>query len=369
MKRTLRLAGLAALLLLFGLSSSSPGKASELRCAVCGQAITGRYLEEEGRAYHEPCYARSVAARCAVCGDPIVGPRIESDGKSYHEKCYREAVLPRCAVCGQLIEGTYLKEGGKSYHPQCHRTKSAKCAVCGGPLEGSFLADPWGNPFHARHGEKSLCPFCSRVMAESTTGGSVVSAASGMRICRLCDRRGVSGRGKAETSLERVRRRMADLFPVPEGSFAWELVDRERLDSLLTHGQPARNELGLTMRISQRRGREESMRIRVYLLSGLPDWLFDGVAAHEMAHVWQNLRRLENLPLDQAEGSAELASYLVLDRGSTPEGRIKIQEMELSDDPAYGIGFRKAMKVSMRGQSMARLHRILEGEKGWPERP
>ncbi|HEU5180140.1 MAG TPA: hypothetical protein VFW45_05075 [Candidatus Polarisedimenticolia bacterium] len=369
MRRALRLAVLAALLLLIGFSSPSPGKAAELQCAVCGQAITGRYLEEDGRAYHEACYARTRAARCAVCGEAIMGPRIESEGKSYHEKCYREAVLPRCAVCGQLIEGTYLKEGGKSYHPQCHRTKSAKCAVCGEPLEGSFLADPWGNPFHARHGEKILCPFCSRVMAVSTTGGSVISSASGMRICRLCDRRGVSGRGKAETSLERVRQRMADLFPVPEGSFAWELVDRERLDSLLTRGPHARNELGLTVGISQRRGREESKRIRVYLLSGLPDWLFDGVAAHEMAHVWQNLRRLEDLPLDKAEGSAELASYLVLDRGGTPEGRIKIQEMESSDDPAYGIGFRKAMKVSMRGQSMTRLHRVLEGEKGWPDRP
>ena len=367
--RVFRLAALAALLLVIGFPAASPGGAAELRCAVCGGSITGRYLEEDGQTYHEECYLRSRAAHCAVCGDPIMGPRIESEGKSYHEKCYREAVLPRCSVCGQLIEGTYLKEGGKSYHPQCHRTKAAECVVCGEPLAGSFLADPWGNPFHARHGEKILCPFCSRVMAASTTGGSVVSAASGMRVCRLCDRRGVSGRGKAESSLERVRLQMSDLFPVSDGSFAWELVDREKLDSLLERGPHARNELGLTVRVSQRRGPEESMRIRVYLLAGLPDWLFDAVAAHEMVHVWQNFHHLEDLPLDQAEGSAELASYLLLDREGTPEGRIKIQEMERSDDPAYGIGFRKARKVSMNGQSMARLHRILEGGKGWPERP
>ena len=367
--RPLRLATLAALLLVIGLPAASPGSAAEPHCAVCGQPVTGRYLQEEGAAYHEACYARTRAARCAVCSDPILGPRIESDGRSYHEKCYREAVLPRCAICGQLIEGTYLKEDGKSYHPQCHRTKAAECVVCGEPLKGSFLADPWGNPFHARHGDRILCPFCSRVMAASTTGGSVVSAASGMRVCRLCDRRGVSGRGKAESSLERVRLRMSDLFPVSGGSFAWELVDREELDGLLARGPHARNELGLTVRKSQRRGRQESMHIRVYLLAGLPDWLFDAVAAHEMVHVWQNLRHLEDLPLEQAEGSAELASYLLLERGGTPEGRIKIQEMERSEDPAYGIGFRKARKVSMDGQSMARLHRVLEGEKGWPERP
>ena len=361
------MAALAALLLLAFL----PGTplASELRCAVCGGAITGRYLEEEGQAYHESCYAKSRAARCAFCGEPILGPRIESEGKSYHEKCYRESVLPRCAACGKPIEGTYFKEGGKSYHPGCHRTRVSRCAVCGGDLADSFLADPWGNPFHARHGEKSLCPFCSRVMGPDTTGGSVVSAANGMRICSLCDRRGVTGRGKAESSLERVRLRLSDTFPVPPGSFSWELVDRQRLDSLPGHGRHARAELGLTVGVSERRGRAESMRIRVYLLSGLPDWLFDAVAAHEMAHVWQNLRHLANLPMEQAEGSAELASYLLLDRGGTPEGRIKIQEMERSDDPDYGVGFRKALKVSMRGQSMAPLRRVLEEGKGWPERP
>jgi hypothetical protein len=367
-RRAWRLTALAGLLLLVAASTGAPSGAAELRCAVCGGAITGRYLDEDGKAYHESCYTKSRAARCAVCGDPILGPRIESEGKSYHEKCYRESVLPRCAACGELIEGTYLKEGGKSYHPQCHRSKAAKCVVCGEPLGNSFLADPWGNPFHARHGEKSLCPFCSRVMALSTTDGSVVGA-SGMRVCRLCDRRGVTGRGKAQSSLERVRQQLSDTFPISGDSFTWELVDRERLDSLPRHGMRASNELGLTVGMSQRRGGQGTMRIRVYLLTGLPDWLFDGVAAHEMAHVWQNLHQLEGLPMEQAEGSAELASYVVLDRGGTPEGRIKIQEMERSDDPAYGVGFRKAMKVSMRGQSMSRLRRILEGDQGWPERP
>lgn len=352
-----------ALALLFGAASLAD---AELRCAVCGKPITGRYVEVAGQAYHESCFAREKAPRCAVCGEPILESRIEHEGKSYHEKCFRESVQPRCAVCGKIIEGKYVEEGGKSYHLACHRSRLTRCVICGKPLEGSYLADPWGNPFHARHTDKVLCPFCGRAMADSTTGGSVVSAENGMRICALCSRRRVEGEGRAQTLLERARLQLLDTFPVGKQSFTFELVDKARLDALLPLAQRAGNELGLTLETRTRQGRHESMSLHVYLLSGMPDWLFEAVSAHELAHVWQHLQDLEDLPLEQAEGSAELASYLILRSGGGDEGRVKIQVMEASDDPIYGRGFRKALEVSMKGNSMSRLVSTLKEGRGWP---
>jgi hypothetical protein len=336
-------------------------------CDVCGNPITGRYLEQDGHTYHQRCYAQSIAPRCAVCGEPILESRIDWEGKSYHEKCYQDAIQPHCAVCGKVIEGTYLVEGGKNYHPACHRTKvAAQCVVCSKPLENNYFADAWGNPFHSSHGKGVLCPYCGRAMGQSSTGGSVISAASGMRVCRLCERRGIDSKGPAQSLLERTRLRLQDSFPVSRESFTWQLVSKSQLDQMLPPSQRAGNELGLTLETRARRGKSETLKIRVYLLSGLPEWLYEAVSAHELAHVWQHLQGLDDLPLDQAEGSAELAAYLILKQGGTEEGRIKIQGMERSEDPIYGGGFRKAMKVSMKGNSLAQLRIVLEKGKGWP---
>ena len=339
------------------------------RCKVCGDAITGRYLEQDGHDYHESCYARAVAPHCPICGEPVLQPRIDWEGKSYHEKCYQDKIQPHCAVCGKVIVGTYLVEGGKSFHPACHRTRVARCVICSKPLGGTYLADAWGNPFHSRHGMKVLCPYCGRAMAESTTGGSVVSAANGMHICELCDRRGIAGKGSAQNLLERTRLRLLDSFPVSRDSFTWELVSKAQLDKMLPPAQRGGNELGLTLETRSRRGKHESLKIRVYLLSGMPEWLFEAVSAHELAHVWQHLQGLDDLPLDQAEGSAELAAFLILRRGGSEEARIKIKTMESSDDPVYGGGFRKALAVSMKGNSVTQLRSVLEKGKGWPKSP
>jgi hypothetical protein len=357
------------LLALLVLLQASALLADSPTCQVCGKPITGRYVEQDGQAYHQSCYARAIAPRCAVCGEPILEARIEWEGKSYHEECYRDRMQPHCAVCGKVIEGTYLVEGGKNFHPACHRTRVAKCVICSKPLGSTYLADAWGNPFHTRHGEKALCPFCGRAMGESTTGGSVISAANGMHVCVLCERRGISGGGPAQSLLERTRLRLLDSFPVSRESFTWELVSKSELDHLLPPSQRAGNELGITLETRSRRGTKEVLKIRVYLLSGLPDWLFEAVSAHELVHVWQHLQGLEDLPLDQAEGSAELAAFLMLRRGGSEEGRIKIQGMEHSEDPVYGAGFRKAMEVSMKGSSMTQLRRVLEKGRGWPQSP
>ncbi len=363
-----RALGVALLLLLAALTA---GRSAEgLLCAVCGKPITGRYIEDGGAAYHPDCYERHRAPRCAVCGKAILGARIRFEGKDYHERCYRGVKQPRCAACGRPIEGTYLISGGKSYHPACLRAAALRCAVCGLPLEDAYLEDAWGNAFHARHGREVLCPFCGRVMAPSTTGGSLVSLACGLRICALCAREAVVGREEAAEILETVRLRLEGIFPVPRGSFSWELADQAGLLRRAPGGGLRGEELGVTRGERGRSGAKAVTRsVRVTLLSGLPRWLFPGVAAHELVHVWQQLHDLDRLPPDQAEGSAEYASYLLLKEGGTAEGRVRIDAMEKSPDPVYGDGFRKARRAAGPGASPARLREILERGRGWPQAP
>src|SRR5262249_13370023 len=98
--------GLAALLAVA--AAVSPLFAAEPICGVCGKAITGRYVEVDGQAYHIPCYEQYRAPRCPVCGKPILDARIPWEGKNYHPDCYRQAIQPHCAVCGKPIEGQYV---------------------------------------------------------------------------------------------------------------------------------------------------------------------------------------------------------------------------------------------------------------------
>jgi len=355
--------------LLVAAAAIIPALASDLSCGVCGRPITGRYVEVDGKAYHAQCYEQYRAPRCAVCGRPILESRIVWEGKDYHAECYREAIQLHCAACGKPIEGQYLVEGGKNYHPACHRSRSLKCVVCGEPLEGSYLADGWGNPFHARHGEDLLCPFCNRVMTISTTHGSFISTANGMRICALCARRAVSRRGEAAAIIGKARRRIRDLFPVQEDSFTWELVDKLHLEALEPPGQTPGEELGITLGERMRQGGKTLHKIHVSILSGLPDWLLEAVAAHELAHVWQQLKDLNSLTPDESEGSAEYAAYLLLKAGGTEEGKIKIVAMKESKNPAYGIGFRKALRLAGGEAHAVRVRLVLETGRGWPASP
>ena len=93
------------------------------------------------------------------------------------------------------------------------------------------------------------------------------------------------------------------------------------------------------------------------------------MAAHELAHVWQELQDLNSLAPDESEGSAEYAAYLLLKAGGTEEGRIKIAAMKESKDPAYGLGFRKALRLAGGEAHAERVRLVLQVGRGWPASP
>ena len=115
----------------------------------------------------------------------------------------------------------------------------------------------------------------------------------------------------------------------------------------------------------RRSGAAVSRRVSVTLLAGVPDWLLAAVAGHELAHVWQQQHDLSDLPPEQAEGSAEYAAYLLLDEADTEEGKVKIEAMKQSEDPAYGAGFRRALEIAHGHGSGSSLRKALQGGKGW----
>ena len=94
-------------------------------CDYCHKPIIGEYLQVGEKYFHPNHFI------CNWCKKPIKSDKfIELDGKYYHEKCFYKHVVPRCVVCGKPIKGAYLKNyWGQIYHPY-HQNEIKKCEYC-----------------------------------------------------------------------------------------------------------------------------------------------------------------------------------------------------------------------------------------------
>jgi hypothetical protein len=79
----------------------------------------------------------------------------------------------------------------------------------------------------------------------------------------------------------------------------------------------------------------------VALLSGLPATLFQGVAVHELGHVWLAVQQVMELPSWAEEGFGEALARRLFTQMDTPEGRYHARAIERRRDLVYGEGYRR----------------------------
>lgn len=97
---------------------------------------------------------------------------------------------------------------------------------------------------------------------------------------------------------------------------------------------------------------------RIEVVAGLEPLLFQGVAAHELGHVWLAVHRI-SLPADLEEGFCELLAHRFYSDLGTEEGLRYAREIESNPDPLYGGGFRYLRERLVQGG----LERILHQRK------
>ncbi len=329
-------------LLCFAISVSS--LAQTKRCAVCRDKITGKYIAFDGKYYHPACYDR-IAPRCAVCKEKLDGRFIKVDGKTYHEDCYNRKAAPRCEVCGKTINGQYLEKDGRKYHKDCYLdNKAPRCAICDKPITGKYIEDHWGNIYHENHERELIkCEYCGRLICSEITGGGH-EYSDGRSVCNLCYASAV----KNESAVKRLSADVArDLrrsgIEIDLNSVSVQLVDLNELRKI--SGNPLPREMGFAhCEQKTRLNKIVWTKCKVYVLSGLPETLFEGILAHELMHVWtgQNCRHETNVVL--AEGSANYASYLIYKRRTGNLAKVHIENLFENPDPIYGNGFRMVYK-------------------------
>jgi len=283
--------------------------------------------------------------RCSYCNKLIKGNYLTVDGKAYHEACYRDHVQPRCAYCGELIEGKYAQQGNKMYHPQCYTDHILpKCDICGQPLQGTYYTDFWGNSFHPSHSsELPECNSCGRLICESLTGGGY-TLSDGRHLCRICNETAVTDDFLLEASRSYVRRLLVShgIDNLPD-EIPITLVDRQELKRLSIYYSEAMH--GFTdHNIQTLNGRVISKDSHIYILSHLPLIMFRAVLAHEMMHVYLFERNLD-LRSDIREGFCNLGSELVYKDNPSEYADFRLLNMSQSQDPDYGIGYRKMSRL------------------------
>lgn len=284
-------------------------------------------------------------SQCSYCGKAITASYVSADGKIYHEDCYQDHVQPRCAHCGKLIEGQYNLSENKTYHPSCFTNHILpRCAICDGPLQGKYYTDYWGNSFHASHSsELHECSTCGRLICEELTRGGF-ELTDGRYLCGICNETAVEGEFLLEASLSYVRRLLESngIDNLPD-DISITLVDQRELKQLSTSYSDAMH--GFTENnIQTRNGQVYSKDSHIYILSHLPLSMFRAVLAHELLHVYLFGRDLE-LKSDIREGFCNLGSELIYKNTSSEYARFRLLNMEKSQDPNYGYGYRKMSRL------------------------
>lgn len=200
---------------------------------------------------------------CGACGGAIAGTYLSLDEQTYHEACFWERVAPRCANCHELIADRYY-------------------------------ADYWGERLCPRCND--ACPRC-RYCSRRAAGGA--AGTSGDSLCTACRSAAVITAADAEPRLRAMFAWLAGQgLAVPlRTRLCVELREEAQMKPWLDDGDP--QPWGLARKRPRRPGGQPlpgSRPDKIILQLGLPSPLFEGVAVHELGHIWLGAHAVTGLP-------------------------------------------------------------------------
>ena len=94
----------------------------------------------------------------------------------------------------------------------------------------------------------------------------------------------------------------------------------------------------------------------------LPKIEFLSILAHEYLHVWLNMNNLK-FNSSITEGFCQLGSALVYEHNLTEFSKVKLYEMEISEDLDYGIGYHKMKTCLDQYKWEGLIEQMLKGQE------
>ncbi len=209
-------------------------------------------------------------------------------------------------------------------------TTSPTCIYCQRHLVGQFYRNHWGEAFCIEHQTNYVqCSFCGRLIPPSTGRRLTTHAIS----CERCNASAIDTTAHAEP----LFRKLVIWFRAQglgcDTRLQIELADQQHF----VHDGATSQALGLAVQLVDQRGTRTGV-VKIAVLRGMPATVFDGVAAHELAHVWSALKIRSALPQWLEEGLAELIAHRRYIYLNTKYSLYQAERIAQNRDPIYGDG-------------------------------
>ena len=281
-------------------------------CEYCSEIILHDSIYAQGHHWHPHHFI------CYYCLKPIVGAFIVNEEQHAHRNCWIQYCAPRCHECNNsMTEEYFISKWGLNYCQACHNV--ATCSHCGGAalsLDNDYL------------------PICSQCLELA-----VNDEGAAMRLFH-------------SVAVWATDMNFFDHMPQPPLT----ILSRDRLTQEFKVGPKT---LGLARKVHTTDGNRECLRAEgIIIVKGLPWPIFQMVAAHELGHVWFANNDVMHISLLEEEGFCEVVAYLWLsERGKLGRDGLR-RDMELSNDPIYGEGFRR-MQQHVNRHGLVNLMQLL----------
>ena len=364
-------------------------KQQPLSCQLCGMPITGGYVTYNNElVICEKCNrsvprcgwcnlpsrqltsargmlicpaCRNKATTCDFCHQPLLGNyKIYNSTLKVCDQC--ERTVPRCSRCN-IPSRQLIPVRGVMICPAC-RQEAPLCDCCHIPILSGYVTIN-GSPQRYCQTCIDTRPRCGVCTAPLNELGKVFSGPEGQtRRCGNCLRTAIMTLKDGEPLYRQVRALLArelslDVDVLP----ALTLVGRSHMTKLhaqtgstIASGTASTTDttaepqhlLGFFHRFNERRD--------IYIEHYLPRALFQGVAAHELAHAWQSAHVQRTQPERIVEGFAEWVAYrILLTLGEREEAEQMTQRNDL-----YGQGLHYFLDIEGKQGKQAVLKRAME---------
>ena len=227
---------------------------------------------------------------------------------------------------------------------------------------GKYLIDHWGTKYCPEHQRRyPPCAFCGRLVPNQPARGDREIS------CSVCQSSAVETSTEARPLFSRVTHWISRQGLVYNNlQLSLELCDRDRLAQLLNEYGQTHSRGATTSSTYTQNGRVMRATVNgIAVLQGLPAVLFQGVAVHELGHVWLIVHGIQNLPHWGVEGFCEYLSHRYYGDLNTSESHYHAMCIEDNADPIYGEGFRR-VRVIADSLGFSRFLEILRTTKRLP---
>ena len=210
-----------------------------------------------------------------------------------------------------------------------------KCIICGEDIIGRYTIDSLNQAAHESH-KIAFCFSCGRIIVKNS-----IILSDGRQLCEFCQPSIVQTTKQIEWVDKKVREILAKvgIDNIPK-NVPIEIVDSYQLMKIQGNKEIDVNQRGLAICNKITGNGLTKTEHKVCILDHLPKIAFAGILAHELLHVWQNSKGITP-PNDICEGFCDLGSYAVYSVINNPSALHFIEQLDKSDNPVYGDGYRK----------------------------